>query len=132
MNYAKTITAKVKECSKCQITKTLREFETGRNVCFVCRGRTGTGKNLGVLHRRKEEIVVKREYEPRELSDIKEFRDYADLLVSVFRPGEWLTIAEIHRRIGESSVIRRWTYDAIRRKPIEMDETKLLDRFRLV
>lgn len=133
MNYAKT-TIEIKTCKKCETPKPLIEFESGRNTCRKCRGGRSEAErasNAGIRHKRKEEKVTKRDYEPRELSQIPEFKVYAELILSAFKSNEWLTVAEIHRRIGEKNVIRQWTYDAITHNGIEKDETKMLDRFRV-
>lgn len=42
----------------------------------------------------------------------REFKEYVEVLASVFRPGEFLTIREIHKRLGRR-VLPHWTFDAI-------------------
>jgi hypothetical protein len=64
----------------------------------------------------KTRVTLNRYYDYEDapsLFETQAFKDYKTLIISVFRPDEWLTIGQMHKRLGKKNVIRKWTLDAL-------------------
>lgn len=119
MNYKTATTEKVKTCKKCGITKSVQtEFLSGYGSCKECmyekqRDYAKRSANKGVPQKRESEKIVKREYELLEIYEMPPYLAYVEAVRNVFTPDEWLTLKQIHERIGELFVRREWTLDAL-------------------